>query len=347
MLVAFAFQGPAPQAVPPEILSRISEEAAVFQQNMPKALTQESLEQRAALPPSRFRPRIGSAATTPLKPRLQVREIVSEYRWAPSKNPSLLTWSSSARSSRWMAGHVQTAEHARHALSLGIQSQDDRLRKRMLEDFAKNGLVDVATDYGLILLAFTRRGMASMEINPAGDARVGAESARVFAWRQTSDAGGELEFHGRFSARRALQGALWVRSSDGLPLRIEAWVEYVDRGHHPIRDQATVEYVMLSHGFLTPASVVHRHFVDNQSRHRKSISLRSIGSSAPMPRSSSRRFRRRPRLSRNEAVEGRLPFGSYVPFGANAIAVTGCSSHNVAAFIPFFPRGGSPTCESS
>lgn len=264
MLVAFAFQDPAPQAVPPEILSRISEEAAVFQQNMPKALTQESLEQRAALPPSRFRPRIGSAATTPLKPRLQVREIVSEYSVGTlkeSESPDLVEF----RQVISVDGrHVQTAEHARHALSLGIQSQDDRLRKRMLEDFAKNGLVDVATDYGLILLAFTRRGMASMEINPAGDARVGAESARVFAWRQTSDAGGELEFHGRFSARRALQGALWVRSSDGLPLRIEAWVEYVDRGHHPIRDQATVEYVMSSHGFLTPASVVHRHFVDNQ-----------------------------------------------------------------------------------
>jgi hypothetical protein len=31
-----------------------------------------------------------------------------------------------------------------------------------------------------------------------------------------------------------------------------------------IRDDATVEYILSSHGFLTPASVVHRHLVDGR-----------------------------------------------------------------------------------
>jgi hypothetical protein len=264
LLLALVCQDPAPPAALPAVLSRTSEEASVFQQNMPKALTQESLEQRAALPPSRFRPRIGSAATAPVKPRLQIRQIVSEYSVGTLKESQSNDLLEFRQVISVDGRHIQTAEHARHALSLGVQSQDDRLRKHMLEDFAKNGLVDVATDYGLILLAFTKRGMENMEIKPSGDSQVGAESAHVFAWRQTSEAGGELEFHGRFSARRALQGNLWVRSSDGLPLRIEAWVEYVDQNHHAIRDQATVEYAMSSHGFLTPASVVHRHFIDKQ-----------------------------------------------------------------------------------
>ena len=42
----------------PDILSRVSEEAEVFSQNAVQALTQETLEQRALMPPSRFRPRI-------------------------------------------------------------------------------------------------------------------------------------------------------------------------------------------------------------------------------------------------------------------------------------------------
>src|SRR5579883_148449 len=62
-----------------DVLSRVAEEAAVFQQNIPKALTQETLDQRAIMPPNRFRPRIGAAATADPKPRLQTREIVSEY----------------------------------------------------------------------------------------------------------------------------------------------------------------------------------------------------------------------------------------------------------------------------
>jgi hypothetical protein len=54
-----------------------------------------------------------------------------------------------------------------------------------------------------------------------------------------------------------------MRKSDGLPLRVEAWAEVVDAGR-TVRDQASVDYVMSSHGFLTPVSVVHRHLVDGQ-----------------------------------------------------------------------------------
>ena len=197
------------------ILSRVSEEASVFQQNMPKALTQETLEQRAALPPSRFRPRIGNTQGTALKPRLQLREIVSEYSVGTLKDSAsadlveLRQVISVGRQTRAIR-----RKRSSRSVSLGIQSQDDRLRKRMLEDFAKNGLVDIATDYGLILLAFTKRGMENMEIVPAGEAQVGVDAALVLRWKQTSGAGGELEFHGRQATRRAMEGTLWVRKSD-------------------------------------------------------------------------------------------------------------------------------------
>src|SRR5690348_2344819 len=62
-----------------DLLSRVAEEAEILQQNAPKALSTETLQQRTLLPPSRFRPRAGHAAMEPQKPRLQVREIVSEY----------------------------------------------------------------------------------------------------------------------------------------------------------------------------------------------------------------------------------------------------------------------------
>jgi len=248
----------------PEILSRVAEEAETFQQNAPKTLTQETLVQRASMPPSRFRPRVGKAATVVPKARVQTREIVSEYSLGTlrdSESSNLIEF----RQVVSVDGRpLQSAEAARHALSLGVHSSDDRLRKRMLEDFARHGLVDIATDYATIILAFTRRGQAEMRIAPAGEDRIGPDEALLLNWQQTSSAEGALEFHGRQVARRALQGTLWVRRSDGLPLRVSAWLEHPDPAKHIICDEATIDYVLSTHGFLTPVSVLHRHYVDKQ-----------------------------------------------------------------------------------
>jgi len=251
------------QSIRPAILSRTAEEADVFQQNAPKVLTQETLEQRAKLPPSRFHPRIGQTAVPSPGPRLQVREIVSEYTVGTLRNSASRDLLEFRQLISVDGRKIQSAESARHALSLGMNSADERVRKRMLEDFAGNGLVDVATEYALILLAFTQRGQQQMTFGPAVEYRLGADDALVVPWQQTSAASGELEFHGKEVTRRALQGFLWVRKSDGLPLRISAWAEHLDAKTR-IRDEATVEYVLSPHGFLTPASVVHRHYVDGQ-----------------------------------------------------------------------------------
>src|ERR1017187_4496768 len=249
------------QPASPAILARIAEEAEVLRQNAPKVLSQETREQRAVMPPSRFRPRIGAAAKETPKPRMVVREVVSEYTVGTlreSDSGDLVEF----RQVVSVDGHRrQSLESARRALSLGVHSADDRTRKRMLEDFAKHGLVDIATDYALILLAFSKRGLQQMKIEAAGEDQIGTDRATVLHWAQTSPDSGELEFHGRQVARRALAGTLWVRKSDGLPLRIQAWAEHTD-AKHLIRDEATVDYILSQHGFLTPASVVHRHLVD-------------------------------------------------------------------------------------
>src|SRR5215471_5713396 len=128
----------------PELLSRAAEEAEILRQNAPKALTQETLEQRALMPPNRFRPAIGKAAAEPPKPRLMVRQIVSEYSVGTLKESDSNNLLEFRQVISVDGKKVQSVEKARHALSLGIASADDRVRKRMLEDFARNGLVDIA-----------------------------------------------------------------------------------------------------------------------------------------------------------------------------------------------------------
>ena len=241
------------------LLARVAEEADAMQQNIPKTLTTETLEQRSVLPPGRFKPRDASGKAR--GQRSTVRQVVSEYTVGKLAESGDLH---EFRQVTSVDGRVIESEaRARRALALGMQSQSDRARKRMLEQLTQYGLVDIATDYGLILLEFLRRGWENLQFGPVAEARMGTDAAVVLGWRQLSTAGGELQFHGRRTVRESLAGRLWMRKSDGLPLRVEAWAEVEDAGRR-VRDQATVDYVMSAHGFLTPASVVHRHMVDGK-----------------------------------------------------------------------------------
>jgi hypothetical protein len=241
------------------LLERVSEEAAVFQQNIVKALSQETLEQRTWMPPSRFQPRAGQKTAVVPQPRLQTRLIVSEYSVGVLNEPESRDLVEFRQVVSVDGKALRSQASARHALSLGLQSPDARVRKRMIEDFARNGLVDIATDYGLILLAFGKRGIAGMQFAEEPERQAGAEAVRSILWKQLTAEGGELQFHGRQFTRIPLAGRLLVRKSDSLPLAIEVWAESVDSSKVRIRDEALVTYQMSEHGFLTPVSVVHRH----------------------------------------------------------------------------------------
>jgi hypothetical protein len=250
----------------PQIPPRVAEEAEDLAQNATRVLTRETLEQRSLLPPTRFVPRAGSAAERATGPRFRIREVVSEFSFGAlhsSQSHDLIEF----RQVLSVDGQpVQSADNALRSLSQGIRQGDERTRKRMLEQFARNGLVDIATDYALILLAFSIRGQRQIEFSASGQCYIGAVPAISLTWKQKSPQGGLIEFHGQESVHRPLAGTLWLRASDGLPLRVNAWMEYSDRSKHLIRDEATVDYVMSEHGFLTPASVIHRHLVDGATK---------------------------------------------------------------------------------
>ena len=68
---------------------RVAEEAEVLAQNAARILTREALEQRSVMPPSRFRPRAGSAADQATGPRLRVREVVSEFSFGALRSSAI------------------------------------------------------------------------------------------------------------------------------------------------------------------------------------------------------------------------------------------------------------------
>lgn len=251
LLAASLARSQGPPGPPPalaRILSRVADDAAVFQQNIVKALSRETLEQR-----------------TWANNRVFLRIVISEYSAGPLQDSSAHEVVELRQVVSVDGKRVQARTEARHALSLGMPTESDRVRKRMLEDFAQYGLTDIATDYGLVLLAFTKVGMAGLQFGEEPDRQIGSEMLRSITWKQATPEGGELQFHGRQFNRIPLAGRLLVRKTDSQPVQIEVWAENVDN-KQKIRDEAKVAYQMSDHGFLVPAWIVHRHLMNGALR---------------------------------------------------------------------------------
>ena len=246
----------------PEILARVSEEAEVLAQMAPQAIAEETLEQRALKAAARFRPRVGAAAIKPVATRIATREIVSEYSLGAFKTrPEVLH---EFRQVTAIDGReVKSKDSARRSLALGIRSEDDRIRRQMLEDFAKHGLSGTVTDVGTLLLRFRKRRLANYQFTLGAPTRIGADPALSVHYRQIAGDDPLTIFAGHNTVHIPLAGAIVVRASDGLPLRITLAAERTEQGHS-WRQEGSVDYILCHHGFLAPASVVHREFFDGK-----------------------------------------------------------------------------------
>jgi hypothetical protein len=243
-----------------DILSRVSEEAEMFRRIAPQTLTEETLAQRTLKPQPRFRPRVGAGVKTAPALQYLTREVVSEYSFATLRDAS-----GSLHEFRQVISvdgrRVNTPEQARHALSLGLKSEDDRARKRMLEDFRKLGLIDAVMDFGQVLLLFTKRELPNYDFHIAGTDRLGADEAVVLTYTQRHGQQTMLVFEGRKTIRAKLDGKLWVRKQGGLPLRISMRSQWKEQGHSRLHE-AIVEYAATPFGIVAPVSVKHSEYFD-------------------------------------------------------------------------------------
>jgi len=238
---------------------RVAEEADVFAHSARSVLSEEKLEQRTRKPPSRFHPRIGDATAEAPKEEFLTHEIVSEYGYSSLKDsPNALH---EFRTVISVDGRrVMGIEKARKTLTLGVASADDDLKKQMLRDFEKHGLVGAATDFGQVILLFTKRRLPDYEFIFAGQGHVGADTAAVLAFKQKKGAESLTTFAGREALHTGLQGFLWVRLPDYLPLRIRLISSRKD-GPYVFITEATVDYAMSPHGCVMPAAVFQRETV--------------------------------------------------------------------------------------
>lgn len=240
------------------MMERISEEASVFARQAPDVIGQETLRQRALKPPRRFHPRVGKAALEPPKQEWQTREIVSEYGFSAfSDAPGVLHEFRRVVSVDGRA--IEENAKALDALAKSITSNDDSRKRHELKQFEKFGLLGAATDFGQLILMFSRDQLTKYEFNAVGERLIGAETARVFSYKQVDGSEGLTIFAGGKALHQRLEGEIWVRASDYLPLRITL-VSVRGEGRSAVRDEAQVDYEMTRYGCELPVSVVHREF---------------------------------------------------------------------------------------
>jgi len=238
------------------ILRRLAEEAEIFAQTATNLTSEETLQQRARKNPRRFRLRLGSRAVEPPKPEYQSREIVSEYGFAVLKEaPGVIH---EFRQVVSVDGRrIKSREQARHSLARGLKSADDRVKKQMLEQFQRYGLTEAAADFGQLLLLFGQRRQADYHFRVTRAERLGAEPAVVVDFEQRGGSSSLMIFQGKTAVHQRLDGEIWAREGDWLPLRIKLRSSrQVSRVW--VRDEASVDYTMSQHGVLVPAAVVHR-----------------------------------------------------------------------------------------
>ncbi len=220
------------------------------------------MTQRALKGPGRFHPRVGASATNPVTVTRQTREIVSEYSFGILKDAS-----ESLHEFRQVTSvdgkAISAPATARHSLALGLASADDHARKRMLEDFQRYGLTNAVVDFGPLLLLFTKGQLSHYEFRVVGDGRIGADQVKIVAYTQTSGPDRMLVFQGRRAIHQPIEGRIFARVPDGLPLRITI-VESRASGKELFRDEAVVDYTPNAQGFLAPAAVTHKGYAGEE-----------------------------------------------------------------------------------
>lgn len=242
-----------------QALAEVAKVAATFWHLAPEYMARETLNQKALTLPKR-RLRAGASAIEPPKPEFGHREIVSYYALSSFRtSPEALHEFREVVSVDGQTLPGDAPDRLRNA----VATQDDKTKKALFHEFEKSSLTVAATDFGQLILLFTKSSQGKYEFKLRGSGLVGADRALIFDFSQR--AGGEalrVAEPGR-EMREPLTGQIWIREAGFVPLRITLETARHDRSR-TIRDDAAVDYEPKADGMVLPASIVYRRFVNGE-----------------------------------------------------------------------------------
>jgi hypothetical protein len=236
--------------------------AATFARSAPGIIARERLEQRGRrgsveVPDQRAKKQEGSAAVK-LPPEFRTHVVISDYALGQIGAAHAIH---EIRSILTIDGRtISPADEARHALAIGIQSEDDELKHRLLENFERNRLEGAVTDFGQLLLLFNAAARPHYTFKMGRQRRLNGVPMIALEYTQISGSSGLTVFHERTMDVRATHGEIWLRTGDLLPMRIIMDAETPVTGTLQVRNNAVVDYTPTPFG-LAPAHIRHLQFL--------------------------------------------------------------------------------------
>jgi hypothetical protein len=242
------------------VLAEVARVATTFWHLAPDYVARETLNQKALTRPKR-RLRAGASAVEPPKQEFGHREIVSYYALSSFRtSPEALH---EFREMVSVDGQNKMGGNAADTFRTILNGSDDKAKKALLEGFEKTSLAVAATDFGQLILLFTKGNQGKYNFRVQSSARVGADLALIVDFSQS--AGGEalrVAEPGK-EIREPLTGQIWVREAGFIPLRITLRTAHLERSI-TIRDEARVDYEPKADGMILPVSTVYRRFVNDE-----------------------------------------------------------------------------------
>src|SRR5205823_3092471 len=103
---------------------------------------------------------------------------------------------------------------AKSSFIADIGSQEDQSKQSLLKQFEKEVLPGAATDFGQVLLLFSKSKLDKYSFQLAGQSRMGADAALVIAFKQVGGNQALRILDGGKKLAEKLQGHLLVREGD-------------------------------------------------------------------------------------------------------------------------------------
>jgi len=157
---------------------------------------------------------------------------------------------------------VKPAGDPRRVLTASPRPPDEAIRRKLLEDLEHDQLEGAVTDFGPLILFFTKRLQKDYAFREAGERHPGEEPVVVLGHRQISGAQGLTFFNGRTEERQPASGQIWLRQKDLIPIRITLNTRERTSKKFTIRTDASVDYSPSQFG-LVPEYVIHRQFLNS------------------------------------------------------------------------------------
>ncbi len=242
-----------------QALAEVARTAMTFWHLAPDYMARETLNQKALTLPKR-RLRAGAGAVEPPKPEFSHREIVSYYALSSFRASSEALHE--FREVVSVDGQNITGDNGADKLRTIVNGSDDKAKKGLLAEFEKNSLAVAATDFGQLILLFTKTNQGKYNFRSLGSALVGADRAMIVDFSQKAGAESLRVAEPGKEGREPLTGQIWIREAGFVPLRITLRTARLERSK-TIRDEARVDYEPKAEGMILPISIVYRRFVND------------------------------------------------------------------------------------